>query len=526
MTTFCSAGRRLAIHSSALVALIATAAITFADTAHAGSYSARFCVQGVTPEGDKGPFERFGNQAVYTATNNCGNFNGLRVSHNAGQQGNIDSEAGWLAERPDGVTIARIDYKASGNGASGGYRPQVIGDADSDPQLDIINGARQLTGNFQDFSVSGDVRRFGVRLVCVTDASPTCGANPSNPEVKVKNVNYTMVDSGAPALSVAGGTLFSGEVQTYIQTVTASAVDGGSGVRRIVVYANGKPAGVAGPNCAANDQFAVAFKPCPAEFAGDVSVNTAVEPFHNGMNKVQVCVEDYATDGNPNTSCSGVTKVRVLNGCAVNPAPVNVGQTLTLQWPGKRNAPAQTRQGRARTAIATVYGPNGTPLAGAQVCISRSIPDGSGHERVIEPGAITGPDGSVRVKVRGASSRTVYATYWVDAETVITSSIEMKVAPRIKLRVEPSGEVERGKKVLVVAKLRGKWRADRKVCFYAKRPGNDRFQCTKTGDGGRAKAYYQPKKSGRIYFYAKVPRQKGFPFANARSKKKHLRVID
>ena len=527
MTTFLSATARAASHSLSIFLLVAAATLGLAASAHAGTYTAKFCVQGGGANGgDKGPFERAGNETVFSLSNNCGNVNGLRVAHNAGQQANVDTEGRWLAERPDGISVVRVAYKASGSEATGGYRAQVIGDADGDAEIDIINGGGRLTGDYADFTVEGDVRRFGVRLICTNDQGPTCATNPANPEARLRDVVYTLSDPAPPALSVTGGSLFDAEIQAAGQSIAFEASDGGSGVRRVYVLANGEPAGETAGNCAITAKFGLGFKPCGASLAGEVAVDTGAAPWHNGINKVQVCAEDYSTDGTQGVTCSKPSRVRVLNGCSLNPAPVNVGQTLNLEWPGKRNAAVQARQGRARNAVATLFGPNGTPLAGATVCLSRSIPDGRGRERVIEPGAITGADGSVAIKVRGASSRRVHATYWVDPETLITASLEMQVAPRIKLGLRPGRELERGEKMTVVAKLRGKWKADRKVCFYAERPGNDRIGCSKSGDGGRAKSVYTPKETGRTYFYARVPNQRGYPYVNSTSRKKQARVVE
>jgi hypothetical protein len=523
MITFAGGRASWTIRVAAAVALAAAIAAAGAPRAEAGTYAVKFCAEGVTANEDKGPFERSGNETVYALTNNCGGFNGLRVSHNAGNQGTQDVEGRWLAQRPEGITIAQIAYKASGAEKSGGYTAQVIGDKDADTQLDILNGGSQLSGDFADFTATGDVRRFGVRLICQTDGG-ACTTNPSGPEAKLKNVTYTVQDPAPPAINLTGGTLFEAPVQTGSQTISFEASDAGSGVHQIVAIVNGEVTATSRGSCSLGAGFGLAFKPCTPTLAGAVTVDTAKAPFWNGENKVQICADDYATAGAPSRTCSPAQTVRVLNGCAANGAPTNVGQTLKLEWPGKQNAAIQNRQGRARTAVASLFGPAGAPLAGAAVCLSRSIPDGSPQERLVEPGAITGADGRIGVKVRGASSRTVYATYWTGPETVLTSAVEMRVAPRIRLEVKPKGKIERGKQMRIVAILRGKWKADRRVCFYAEKPGNDRVGCDRSGTGGRARFGYRPDRLGKTYFYAKVPNQRGYPYTNKRSKKKSVKI--
>ena len=178
----------------------------------------------------------------------------------------------------------------------------MIGDTDADPELDVINGGAQLQGGFSDFSVSGDVRRFGVRLSCQTDGGvrfqPAC-----NPEAKLKNVTYTLQDPGAPSIGLIAGSLFEAPIQTGSQTVAFDTADAGSGVGRVLVLANGERATSPG-NCALGNGFALAFKPCSPTLAGATAVDTAAAPWRNGQNTVQVCAEDYSTDGTANRTCS------------------------------------------------------------------------------------------------------------------------------------------------------------------------------------------------------------------------------
>jgi hypothetical protein len=504
------------------VALGALAAsIVFAvPTAGAGTYTARFCVEGPGAGQDKGPFERSGDEAVYGIANDCGGANGLRVSQNAGNPGNDGSFGRWLAERPDGITISRIDYKANGSDQSGGYVPQVIGTV-AGGGLGIINGGQELSGAFGDFSITGDTRRFGVQLVCTTGGSACAASPPANPEAALKNVTYTLSDPSQPTLNVTGGSLFAAPVQAGGQTVAFEAADAGSGVYRVVVTANGVDAAQATGKCALGNGFAVGFTPCPGSFAGEVAVDTAAAPWRNGHNRVRTCVEDYSSQSRV---CTPATDVRVLNGCVGNSAPADTAQTMELAWPGKRGV-VRSRQGRARRATVRLFGPGRVPMAGAAVCFSRGIPtDTKGIERVIAAGAITGPDGRAAVSVRGQSSRAVYATYWAGAEGVITKRIDLRVSPAVRLELRANKQTKVGDRVRVVALLRGHYKADRKVCFFVSKPGRDKFACDETGPGGRARVGYEPRDAGRLRFYAKVPNQRAYPYTRGHSAKKRLTV--
>ena len=491
-----------------------------APAADAGTYQARFCVENVTPAGDKGPFERFGNESLFQLTNACGNANGLRVSQIAGNAAADGAFGRWLAERPEGITVNQIDYAAMGADQSGGYFPQVIGTVPAG-ELGIINGGQELDGSFKDFSVTGDVRRFGIQVVCQTGGGACAATPPGNPEAALKNIVYTLSDPSAPSITVDGGSLFEGAVQAGTQSIGFTAADSGSGVYQAVAHVNGEDAAATPGSCKLGEGYATAFAPCSPTLGGEIAVDTASAPWRNGVNNVKTCVDDYSAGSRV---CGPPRKVRVLNGCGVNAPPADVGQTMTLDWPGKRGV-VRSRQGRARRATARLFAPGAVPLAGAVVCFSRGIPAGDKRvERVIAAGAVTGADGRAAVKVRAQSSRSVWATYWANLETMIRKRIELRVSPAVRLGLEAPKHPEVGDRIIVRAVLRGKFKANRTVCFYATRPGRDKFDCDETGPGGRARVSYRAKKPGKINFYAKVPNQRDYPYTRGRSAKKDVRI--
>ncbi len=487
----------------------------FAAQATAGTYSARFCSEGAG-SGDRGPFERFGNESVFTLADGCGNVNGLRVSHNGGTPATEGAVGRFLAERPDGLTVQSIAYRARGERA-GGYFPQVVGTTAGDG-IGIVNGDQKLDGSFKDYRVTGDLRRFGIQLICQTGKSG-CGADPSSPpSAGLKDVTYSLTDPTAPAVSITGGTLLEGAVQTGSQALSFDAGDAGSGVRRVVVEVNGKPAGAASSDCRLDGNVALSFRPCPASKSGSIKLDTASKPWRNGRNSIRVCVEDASAGSQ---SCTQRSRVLALNGCAMNAAAAG---TMTLGWHGKRGV-VRSRQGRARMAVANLFSGGRTPLAGGSVCFSRGIPtDHTGAERVLAGAAVTGADGTAGVKVRGQSSRFVRATYFAGPEQVITKRIRLNVSPAIRLGIRKTGKVEKGDTVRAVAVLRGKYKANRRICFYASRPGRDKFACDETGTGGRARVGYKTEKAGKLRIYAKVPNQRAYPYSRGRSVTKVVRV--
>lgn len=473
----------------------------------------------MTPEGDKGPFDRSGNETVFQLTNACGNANGLRVSQNAGNAGNDGVFGRWLAERPDGITVTQIDYKAKGADQAGGYFPQVIGTVPAGG-LGIVNGGSELDGSYKDFTVTGDVRRFGIQVLCQTGGSACADTPPGSPEAGLKGVTHALGPERADDLDHRRIAV-RGAGPAGSQAISFDAADSGSGVYRAIAVVNGEDAAAAAGACELGDGFATAFQPCPGTLGGQITLDTAAAPWRDGRNSVVTCVEDYSGGSRV---CGSPRRVRVLNGCVGNSAPTDVGTTMELGWPGKRGV-VRSRQGRARKATVRLFGPGSVPLAGAAVCFSRGIPtDEKGLERVIEPGAITGPDGRIAVKVRGQSSRTVYATYWAGPEGPITKRIQLRVSPAIRLGLRTAKKPKVGDKVGVVAVLRGKYKADREVCFYATRPGRDKFACDETGQGGRARVGYEPDEQGKIAFYAKVPNQGDYPYTRGHSARKAARI--
>ncbi len=503
-------------YSYPLLALV-TVALGLAlltPAAKAGTYDVRVCTEGVTEPGAIGPFERSGNQTVYSLSNACGAANGLRIGHIAGSPGTNDAAGNWIATLPDGITATQVSFKARGSG-SGGYRPRVIGSTGG--PLAVLKGDGALQGDFTPFTLAGDYRRLGVQMLCVSDS--TCAASPpSAPDAALKDVTYSLTDPTPPTVGAQGGSLLAGLIQSGAQSLDFAATDAGSGVARTFARVNGVEAGAAPGSCVAG-----ALRPCSVSQSGSLSLNTAAAPWINGFNVVEVCAEDFSGE----IGCAPVGKVRALNGCATNPvAPASGGQTLQLEWPGKRTAATRVRQGRARSATATVHGPAGAPVAGALVCFSRSIPDGGPQERLVEAAAITGPDGRATVKIRGASSRDVHATYWIDGETAITKTIALEVSPRIRLGLRPDRRaVKVGRDLVAVAVLRGKWKEDARVCFYVKRPGRDKAGCDQTGEGGRARYAYDVSEEGKLAVYAKVPNQRDFPFTRGRSAVKVKRAV-
>jgi hypothetical protein len=118
----------------------------------------------------------------------------------------------------------------------------------------------------------------------------------------------------------------------------------------------------------------------------------------------------------------------------------------------------------------------------------------------------------------------VYATYWAGAEAVITKRIDLRVSPAVRIELRAHKRPKVGDRVRVAALLRGKYKAGRKVCFFASRPGRDKFACDQTGPGGRARVGYEPREAGRLRFYVKVPNQRDYPYTRGHSAKRVLAI--
>ena len=197
------------------------------------------------------------------------------------------------------------------------------------------------------FQLSKRFEGFAIELQC----SVSC---PSPAVIYAHYFAATEVDPVAPTLKDLKGSLLSGNVIRGDQTISAEAHDEGGGVSNVSVNVNGLPAAQPKvPNCdvvnadnrSVQGVVAAAVTPCPTKVSAEWTLNTEAYPFHDGANTVEVCVSDFSTLSNPNTTCSPPQTVEVDNSCTASSVPRRRSSERPVRGIGRRNRHSSLRQG-------------------------------------------------------------------------------------------------------------------------------------------------------------------------------------
>jgi hypothetical protein len=201
----------------------------------------------------------------------------------------------------------------------------------------------------------------------------SCGPGPY---IGAHYIAATEVDPQPPTIGPATGTALSGAVLRGHQTLDAEAADVGGGLTSFTVLANGLPAASPVSGACAEAQVSnrstygmVAYSPtpCPAKLVGAWTLDTSAYPFHDGANTVAVCASDFATIGNPNTTCSQPVTVTVDNSCTESVVPG--GSTLGAQFAGSNAEAVTVGFGDPAEVTGELRDGAGDPVSGATICV-------------------------------------------------------------------------------------------------------------------------------------------------------------
>ena len=135
---------------------------------------------------------------------------------------------------------------------------------------------------------------------------------------------------------------------------------------------------------------AAAITPCPTEVNASWNLSTESYPFHNGSNSVQVCASDFATLGEPNTTCSPAKTVNVDDSCAES--SVGGGEVLSAQFAESNAETVTVPYGKGAEVTGQLADNAGDPVAGATLCVKMQTQD-------VEPSAL--PVGTVKTDANG-----------------------------------------------------------------------------------------------------------------------------
>ena len=111
----------------------------------------------------------------------------------------------------------------------------------------------------------------------------------------IRRVALRVLDETEPTAELAGP-LSSGQTQRGTSSLEALGTDVGGGVRRIHLEINNKPVTSRRVPCELRRRIALRLRPCPVETVKPYELDTAGRVFRQGMNRIRVCVDDFATD--------------------------------------------------------------------------------------------------------------------------------------------------------------------------------------------------------------------------------------
>jgi hypothetical protein len=367
---------------------------------------------------------------------------------------------------------------------------------------------------------------FNVALTC----SGTCAAGGV---IGARYIVATEVDTRAPEVLMAEGSLLTGGVMRGHQTIGGEASDIGGGVSRLEVLVNGVPAAATAGACAlssvANRSYegvvATSAKPCPERLPGSWVLNTAAPPFQEGANTVQVCASDLATLGSPNTTCSTPTTVAVNNTCTES--AVSGGEDLSVNF-AKTNSEAVTVGfGEAAEVKGQLANNAGDPISGATICV-QALTEGAPGEPAPIATATTDASGQFTYDVPPGPNRRVLIGYRHDAFQV-GRTINYAAHSQPSLTLKP-GRIHEGHKIKITGMVPEPSAAARVVILQASALHGHRwltFRKATTGPRGGFRASYRFGSTTHTITYkirAVVPLQSGYPYVAGHSKPARVKV--
>jgi hypothetical protein len=359
------------------------------------------------------------------------------------------------------------------------------------------------------------------------------GSCASDPFVWAHYLAAVEVDPVVPTVDSLRGTLVAGGTVRGSQTLSAGAHDVGGGVASLALRVNGSPVNPARTfSCqtaqANNPSYvgtvATAVTPCPAVAQASWSLDSESFPFHDGLNLVQVCADDFSTIGMANESCTG-REVKVDNSCPQS--LVGGGETLTAVF--KRTARQRITVGFGHPAklAGRLTDAGGQALAGATVCVwSRTL--GTSAPKQLRQALVTDSRGHYSYLLGPGPNRAVVVGYRQDARQV-ERHLRYLAHAHPTLRSSPT-QLQNGGWVHFRGRLPGPGRNGRVVILQASVVGSRRwitFRKATTARTGVFRAAYHFTSTTRTTAYrfrAVVPDQTGYPWVQGHSKPVRVRV--
>lgn len=359
----------------------------------------------------------------------------------------------------------------------------------------------------------------------------SCDANVGpcspGPALGAHYIAATEVDPNPPVVGSVTGTALSGGTLRGHQSLAAEASDVGGGLTALSVLVNGLPGGPAVSGACAVAQVSnrsvygtVAYSPspCPPSLEGRWTLDTSAYPFHDAANTIAVCASDFATLGNPNTTCSEAQTVTVDNSCTES--PVQGGSQISAQFSGSNSETETVGYGTAAEVTGELQSAAGDPVSGATICVkSQTLETGEAQAPVAA--VKTDASGHFAYVVPAGPNRELMLGYRHDWFQV-AHDVRYYAHAAPSLEAGPP-QVANGSAVHLWGTLPGPAAGGRVVILQANVVGSRRwitFRRATTDEGGAFKAGYRFHSTTRRTHYrfrAIVPRQDHYPYVEGHS---------
>jgi hypothetical protein len=383
----------------------------------------------------------------------------------------------------------------------------------------------------------------GNELVIRGECVSGCPQGSGQAWLVVGPLGVRIEDYQQPTLAPPSGALSEGAAQRGTQVLDLQATDVGSGVAEISLRVNGQPYTTLSASCrtavdpgttGGSGDVVTRLSPCARDTGiRSVAVDTTHAPFQEGGNALEVCARDFAaatgtdTAVNPNEACTPVG-VFVDNSCDVSTAPDAADVRFGF---GKRGRSRLTlRYGKRARVVAKLTDAADKPIAGAAVCVSAR--DRIKRAKEIDIAQLrTNRRGRATMKLSKGASRRIRLTYWADQEHVEMRVARLAVRARPRLRIPSKRKLSGGGRARFEIKLAGPYRRDRKVVLQALAPAGwlEVPGCSgRTDEIGTFRCAYRfRQQSGAVKykFRALVPRQRGYPYLQGRTRSEKVVVL-
>jgi hypothetical protein len=511
-----------------LIVAVVGIGLSAAGTARAGTYTVHTCK---APDGSKAEIfwtlEPSHSTGFFTGNACPGGYMWMDLVSGAEHPGDDYIRANFLA--PEGTEVTAYSLWRSVQ-LTDPYRYDFH-ELKADGGLEILErcfGDQGCTflGSYQDgYAESNRVQGAGRSGVTGLSFSIYCRSATPGPAcpVAAPAVNFqlhradvTVTDPYPPTLVLppSGPLVDPSAALNGQQQVWVSASDRGGGVQDLQFEVDGKVVASStiddnGGHCR---QPYTMPQPCKSEVKGTATLDTT--QLSDGRHRLRLLLTDAT---GTNVTAWGPITIRTSNG-ACDPKPRSEALHMKAAIAGRKRSPKarSVRYGKRLRVNGRLTRPDGTPVAGAQVCVAARNDAAHSPLRPART-VVTDADGRFTDTLRRGPSRRVYLVTRV-ADGAVSDSVMVHVRAPVRLHAAPR-RLFNGQVLTLGGRLRGRPIPRRGVLVelqVRKRGGWQTFATTRARRKGRYRFRYRfTSTTGlqRYRFRARVPEQGTYPYA-------------